>query len=572
MRLYPIIIPPGRLSVFTTFFVLLMFLESFSATREKVCQYPLTRAEETNFTETSRYQDVMTFISSLQNAGGRFALEYFGTTAEGKKLPLAIFSDPEIFTPVGAKRLGKPVVFVMANIHAGEVEGKEAAQIIMREIVDGRLAALLKHMVLLVAPIYNADGNDKISIYNRTDQNGPYGGVGARANSQGLDLNRDYIKLESPEAQGLVANVFDKWDPDVFIDLHTTDGSYHGYALTYSGPLNPNTDKEIMAFEKEKLFPSVSKVLLRKYNYRTYYYGDFVPPHDPYGYFDPDSEHSARAWATFNERPRFGTNYLGLRNRLCVLSEAYSHLDFKTRIDVTKEFVIEILDYVSKNPSKILSLTTRADEYAIRTGTTRGHERGFGTEFKFEPSDGPVTILEGSVRRVLDERTGKYRIEAVQGVRPLKMIEYEKFAPTKSLAPPAAYVIPSDREDIIKLLQHHGIIVYRTTEDTTLQVQQYLVDSLTHASISFQKHHESKLTVTEKATTIKLPAGTFIVSTHQPEAGLIFYLLEPESDDGLAVWNYFDADIETQLASNSAAIYPVYRLSNEPKVSKVSVQ
>ena len=126
----------------------------------------------------------------------------------------------------------------MANIHAGEVEGKEAMQHFARRIVLGDLRPLLDKLIILIAPIYNADGNEKINVMNRTAQNGPLGGVGVRENSKGLDLNRDYMKLDSPEAQSLV-RLFNRWDPHLTVDLHTTNGSYHGYHLTYSIPLNP---------------------------------------------------------------------------------------------------------------------------------------------------------------------------------------------------------------------------------------------------------------------------------------------------------------------------------------------
>ncbi len=227
----------------------------------------------------------------------------------------------------------------MANIHAGEVEGKEATQQLMRDVVKGPLGSLLNRVIILVAPIYNADGNEKIAITNRTAQNGPAGGVGVRENAQGLDLNRDFMKMESPEARGLIENVFNRWDPHVVLDLHTTNGSYHGYALTYSPPLNPNTDQRIVSFVRDRLLPDVTKTLKERHRYRTYYYGNFVDDQNPQRELMPDRSPTPKAWATFDHRPRFGTNYVGLRNRIAVLSEAYSYLDFKSRVDVTDKFV-----------------------------------------------------------------------------------------------------------------------------------------------------------------------------------------------------------------------------------------
>ena len=163
----------------------------------------------------------------------------------------------------------------MANIHAGEVEGKEAVLHLARRMTTGNLQGFLKSAVWLLAPIYNADGNERVSLDNRVEQNGPIGGVGTRENANGLDLNRDFMKLESAEARALVAPLT-RWDPDVIVDLHTTNGSYHGYHLTYAPPLNPNTDARISAFERERLLPAVRAAMQALHGWRTYDYGNFT--------------------------------------------------------------------------------------------------------------------------------------------------------------------------------------------------------------------------------------------------------------------------------------------------------
>src|SRR5258708_7957125 len=163
-----------------------------------------SHGELTNSEETSRYDDVVQFFNALQQRTSLMRMETFGHSQEGRALPLVILSDPPVSQPSDAAALGKPVVFIMANIHAGEVEGKEAVQHIARRILTGELRPLLDKLNILPAPIYNADGNEKFSLQNRTEQNGPIGGVGVRENSKGLDLNRDYMKLESPEDQSLV--------------------------------------------------------------------------------------------------------------------------------------------------------------------------------------------------------------------------------------------------------------------------------------------------------------------------------------------------------------------------------
>src|SRR5579871_5511472 len=311
-----------------------------------------TRAEQTHYEETSRYEDVIRFITELQQRSPLLRVETFGHTQEGRALPLMILADPPVSTPQEAKATGKPIVFVMANIHAGEVEGKEAILRYAQRVLNGDSRRLLDKIVLLIAPIYNADGNEKINVQNRTVQYGPIGGVGVRENSQGLDLNRDYIKMDAPETRALI-RLFSRWDPHLTVDLHTTDGSYHGYHLTYSIPLNPDTDATLAAYQRQKMMPALADAMSSKHHFRTYYYGNFT------GRAPRAGEEDKRSWQAFSPAPRVGTNYVGMRNRMAILSEAYSYLDFHKRIDVTESFVEEILRYSADHADEIRSVCAK---------------------------------------------------------------------------------------------------------------------------------------------------------------------------------------------------------------------
>jgi predicted deacylase len=222
--------------------------------------------ERTGYRETSRYTDVMEFLKAVDAASPRIHLTTFGYTYEGRALPLAVVGDVADASPEAVKASGKLRVYIQGNIHGGEVEGKESAQRLLRAIAGGAHPEWMKTMVLLVAPIYNADGNERISLTNRGVQNGPIGGMGTRANAQNLDLNRDHMKQESSEARS-VAKLFNDYDPHVGIDLHTTDGTRHAYHLTYSPPLNPNTDPAIIAMLRGEWFPFVSKQVKAKHGW-----------------------------------------------------------------------------------------------------------------------------------------------------------------------------------------------------------------------------------------------------------------------------------------------------------------
>ncbi|HYR09897.1 MAG TPA: M14 family zinc carboxypeptidase, partial [Longimicrobium sp.] len=227
------------------------------ATAGRVPQTLTSHPERTDFRETSRYADVVAFMEASDRASPLIHLTTFGTTNEGRALPLAVVGRVADASPAAVRASGKTVVYLQGNIHAGEVEGKESLQILLREIAVGRHGALLDSLVLLIAPIYNADGNERIDAANRPRQHGPIGGMGVRPNAQGLDLNRDHTKLESPEARGL-ARMLSEYDPHVVIDLHTTNGTYHGYHLTYAPPMHPNTPVEIDRILRREWLPAVT--------------------------------------------------------------------------------------------------------------------------------------------------------------------------------------------------------------------------------------------------------------------------------------------------------------------------
>ncbi|MCI0339259.1 MAG: M14 family metallopeptidase [Acidobacteria bacterium] len=527
---------------------------------------PKSRAELTNYQETSRYEDVMRFIRELQKRTDRLRVESFGKTEEDRDLPLLIFADPPIAQPRDARDSGRPVVFIMANIHAGEVEGKEAMLHLSRRIAIGDMRALLDKLVILIAPIYNADGNEKISMNNRTAQNGPIGGVGTRENSKELDLNRDYMKLESPEANALV-RLFNRWDPHLTVDLHTTNGSYHGYHLTFAPTLNPNADARLIAFERNKMLPAITKTMLKAHKFRAYFYGNFatkermnreLPTFEMQrsgSQARPSDKPETRIWRTFDHHPRFGNNYCGLRNRLTILSEAYSYLDFKGRIEVTAAFVEEIFKYSASHADEITALIKRVDEDAYRGKPTQQ-----GVEFEIKALDKPVEILVGEVEKQKNPLSGKLMTAMIENkFTPTPMLDYGLFAAIKSVAVPRAYLFRNEdgMKVVIAKLIAHGIAIEELTEPLTAEVESFVISDVRRAARTFQGHAEVKLKGHAQREKISFPAGSILVRTSQPLVSLIFYLLEAESDDGFVNWNFLDAYLE------KGKTYPVYKLMGD---------
>lgn len=543
---------------------LLLFAAATSASAQSADMR--TRAEISDYQETSTYADVQRVIDGLvATAGSLVYTESFGKTEEGRDLPLMVVSDPKVTSPEAARKLGRPIVFVQANIHAGEVEGKEAILKIARRLVSGDLRSLTRQVVFLIAPDYNADGNEKVSPMNRTAQNGPVNGVGTRENSKGLDLNRDYMKLDTAEARALVG-LMNKWDPHVAVDLHTTNGSYHAYHLTYSPILNPDADPRLIEFTKSKMLAPIRQTMLKAHNWRIYDYGNFSPE-------DGSGRESAKidpanpgttTWRTFDHRPRFGNNYVGLRNRIAILSEAYSYLDFKGRIDVTEDFVAEIYRNAAANAKQIMTLTAQADRAFTAPSVTKPVE--LGVDISISASTDKVEILVGDVTKVPNPNSGRDMNAMAPLALPVQMREYITFNATRMLALPKGWVIPKNSADSPRLsaalerLRLHGIKIQEVVDGVQLAVERFSISEITKQPRPFQGHQEARARGEYANAQLTVPAGSLFIPANQPLARLAFYLIEPESDDGLVTWNL----LEEGLAAGQT--YPIYRVVDSARL------
>jgi predicted deacylase len=498
-----------------------------------------TRPERTEYRETSRYDDVVAFMNAVaQAAPGIVKLATFGKTFEGRTLPLAVVGAPDA-SPQAVRRTGKLRVFIQGNIHAGEVEGKESAQILLRELAEGKHADWLQSTVLIVAPIYNADGNERISPANRPGQNGPIEGMGQRPNAQGYDLNRDHMKLDSPEARSLV-KLWNDYDPHVGIDLHTTNGSQHAYYLTYAPPLNPNTSPAIVSLLKNEWFPFMTKTVKEKHGWDYFYYGNVSTPGGGRGRGRgaapeppaqaPPAPSGPREWRTFEHVPRFNNNYIGMRNRFGILSEAYSYATFPDRIKATSWFLEEMLTWASRHAQRIRTATQAADGDRLvgKTLATRArHLRG-----------GPIDVLMGETEQEKNPISGAMMRRRTDVAKPEQMVDVTTFEPSATEVVPSVYYVPAEAKAALELLRAHGIQM-REVPRAVKGVEQFVIES--SRTQSFQQHEmrilEGKW---QPAPDVTVPDGAWEVPMDQPLARLAFYLLEPMSDDGLTNWNALD--------------------------------
>jgi hypothetical protein len=508
----------------------------------------------------------MAFLDSLR---GRPELAFgsIGKTNEGRDIPYVIASRPRVETPDQARKLLRPIIYVQGNIHAGEVEGKEALLALLRDLTSSRFPNVLDSVVLIAVPIYNADGNERFAKQevNRGSQNGPEM-VGVRPNAQGLDLNRDYMKVEAPETRASLA-MFNRWDPDVFVDLHTTNGSYHGYALTYAPPLNPASPMGI--YTRDSILPVLRARMQQRHGFATFDYGDFI-----------SADTLSRGWITFDSRPRFGTNYYGLRGKIAILSEAYSHDPFERRVRSTYAFTTEILSQAGK-PSSWPWISARALPVDGRQRYLLAEEdpdhpamavsvaihRAVPIRARLVAAPDSTDVIAETVERTGDStRTepgvprGHRRTGRFQAVR---MPVFDRFEPTKRVPIPDRYILRARDTAAVRVLRSHGIRVREASPSQVGVSAGYLfkVDSTITAPRLFQGHRELRVEGRWTPGQVNVESGSYIVDTNQSLSLLAVYLLEPQSDDGLVTWNFFDPDLEP------GSTYPVFKIGGEPPSS-----
>lgn len=533
--------------VIAAFILCLAVSGAVFAQNDAAKRWPVTRAEATEYRETSSHADVWKFIDELKAAGADFVIDSMGFSTEGRNIPLVIAASLPVTSPAAALRSGKPIVYVQGNIHAGEVEGKEVALMLLREIAQGDAKHLLDSMTLLVAPIYNCDGNDAWGPgdRNRPGQNGPER-VGKRANGMGLDLNRDCMKAETPEMRGALAHVYTKWDPDVIIDLHTTNGTRHGYALTYSPPLAPATESGIVELSR-RLLSTVRRRVRDEHGLELFDYGNYSSRRPPAG------------WRTFEPHARFVTNYAGVRNRIGLLSEATSYIPFEERVVATRHFLRAILDYLAEHKDAIVAATNAADAKVTGWGANPATAPELGVRFDFD-TRGEETIL-------LEDYEGEGRPRGKpEKIKEVQSIIFDRFKATRTAKLPAAYWIPEAHENVVELLLRHGVVVEKLKQEWEGSVAAFGITETNTRTREFQGHKLHQLDGDFELGPAKIQAGSYLVRTAQPLGLLIFQMLEPESPDGATAWGFFGDSIR------NGAEHPVRKSFNAVSAVTKSVR
>ncbi len=508
----------------------------------------MSRAERTVFMETSHNEDVVKFIEALKSGSPLVSVEQFATSKLGNPLQLVIMANPRVSTPEEARASGKPVIYIQANIHAGEVEGKEASLQLMREIAFGHRKYLLDKQIILFCPNYNPDGNDKFADNNRPSQEGSPKLTGVRANGEGLDLNREGMKAEAIEMKGLLKGVFNRWDPALFMDLHTDNGSWHGYMDNVAPAFQSAGMPEPTNFTMELLKDAMHTVL-DKSGINIFWHG--------YLSMRPNEQPT---FVAYDHLPRYVANYVGLRNRMGILSEAFPHELFEKRILSNYYLLVSVLEYTASHAAEIKDMLAKADQATIDLIKTGAGKIQRGVRYTLAPEPDPVRML---IRETVPytDANGRKRQRPTGNLNWLENIKHSNhFVPVKLATVPRTYIFPAELENVAQKLKDHGIIVNKTDKKIKVDGEEYLISKLTRSEREGYGGHKT-VTLDGEFKPVKksIPAGSYYVDMAQPLAWLTFYLLEPQSDDGLLYWNYFDEYLQKQGAPKGGLAYPVLK-------------
>lgn len=489
---------------------------------------PLTVPEQTRYQRTSTTAEVKAFFDDLAKRNPALR-PYRPKGAPERDEGGAPFLAWRL--PAASKEAVR--VYVQGNIHGGEVEGKEALQLFARELLEGRHPLLRRHLDIVLVPAYNADGTDALDPAIRTWQPNPESGVGRRETLRGLDLNRDLMKVRGAATRFHLAVLRD-FDPVLVMDLHTTDGSYHGFHLTYTPALTIGGDPELLALNR-RLLGEVRERLLAE-GVRTYDYGDFEPDEPGRKGGTPER------WGTVNPLPRYLVNYQGLRHRLAILSECYVYPSFPERVETTRRFVVASLGWVAEHRDEVRAEVRTAEERwqaAWRDGSPTlplGFEPIAAETRPFDV----ITPLRDELRRVVGE---KARVT-------LELPAFTAFKPLDEVSLGAGYLVdPLFAAEIRPILEAHGIrVLAGSARPRQLQVLHFQETGRQVGDV-FQGVFPITLRGIWTAAPASKPSTlswrdtdldrALFVPLDQPLGRVAFYLLDPRSPDGLIHWGLF---------------------------------
>jgi len=500
--------------------------------------------EKSGFFETPRYDESIEYCKLLEKSSDIVKYTTFGVSPQGRYLPLLIVDKDGNFNPEEVKKNGKLVLMIQAGIHPGEIDGKDAGFIFIRDIITGKIKAnFLDHISIVFIPIFSVDGHERFGPYNRINQNGPKE-MGWRTNANNLNLNRDYLKADSPEMEAWL-KLFTDWLPDFFIDIHATDGADYQYASTYGLETFGNMDPGLTEFTNKSFIPEMEKYM-DKATYPVFPYVQFRQ------WFDPQSGLKSSVGP-----PRLSQGYAAIQNRIGLLVENHMLKDYKTRVETTYEIIQFVCEFLNENQQKIISLNKEADEFVM------------SPEFKKEALALDFTASKDSVMvdfrgveydiEISDVTGGKWFIYHADKPITYNLPYFNDQQPTVIVNLPEAYIIPPQWTEIIEKLQWHGIEYFVLEKKEAIDIQTYKFKNIEWAGSPYEGRFRVDFEydiIEEKQI---YPAGSVIVPTKQRTARVIAHMFEPEGPDSFLKWGFFNAIFEQKEYAETYVMEPMMR-------------
>jgi hypothetical protein len=507
----------------------------------------LTPSEKSDYRETPTYDETVAYARRIERASRLVRVTEFGRSGAGRSLPLVVAAKNGAFTPDAARKAGKLVLLVQANIHAGETDGGDAGLALVRDIAVTRTReSLLDYVTLLFIPVYNVDGYERRSPYNRINQNGP-AEMGWRGTATNLNLNRDYMKADAPETRAWL-KLWNEWQPDFFIDCHVTDGADFRYNITYQFEQHQNEPEPLLTWMKSAIDGRIVPA--------TEVTGNLLAPYITLR----DSRDPSKGIEGFIETPRFSTGYTPLRNRPGLLIETHMLKDYRTRVRGTYDLLVATLAEMNRDPGTLRRVLRETDEAITAEGRVYDPARKVPLRLELTEKSEPLKFKGVEFQLEPSDISGTERV--VYGNKPLDLtVPYFNDARvTAAVAPPLYYVVPPQWKDVIEVLAAHGLELKRLAEPATLDVESYRFGDVKWASAPF----EGRVTVTQKSRVVNerklYPAGSVVVPMAQPASRVALHLLEPDSPDSFVAWGFFNPIFEQKEFGES---YVIERLARE---------
>ena len=515
-----------------------------------------TVAERTNFTRTMTSLDNLEFITALRAKSESLHVVNMFVSPMRKAAPAMVIANPRVTTPQQARASGKAVLFLFGNIHPPEPEAAEALQMVARDLAMGARKGLLENLIVIIAPVFNVDGTDTVM-----PQDGSLGSetphlLGTRENSAGFDLNRDAVKLETVEANGMY-RLLNQWDPVLLLDGHLMSRVNHGYANTYGTTTVPAAAPGPRDYTHDTLFPAVRDIVRKEFGIEVFTHALFGR-----GGWPPTTwSHDAAAWTV---EAKFIVNDYGLRNRLAIITETPGQPTFERRIYAQYAYIMALLEYANGHAKEMMAVVKAADEKTVadvqalaESGRLRNWLDG---EYQ---TRGKIDVL-GYRTNVAEYRAGT----SFMGTRPgtasgqpevVAVDDLTKPVGTRDAVVPRGYVFRAELADIAAKLRAHNVRV--TTLDKAMKVEGEAF-AIKQMRTTRTGGYEMRALDGEfrPLETREFPAGSFYIDLAQPMANAAFYYLEPQARDGFVGWRVMDSALGVGSSKGTPAEYPIFKV------------